>query len=406
MPIEGPEQQQHKADMLERMLEGRKVDLPLLEELAVRLKESNHLDASLGLTLLHHAAAFDFIEAIPLLVASGENVDVPDSRGVTPLMVSIEASSWRALKVLLENGANVNIGLGDRTPLFFAVDLKNAELTRDLLRAGAGLSLSFVDSFPAGGDRNRMADLLSIPYVANDATEILYPHPSKENEWITTLEQLRKLSLEDRLSILYKIPAGTKGLLPSVKQILGETAREVQLRRLAADLYVLFENDGNEKLSNIAHQLKNPGETEIAFKDMIGSLPADPVHHVLSCFAGMSLKEQDIAKARDSQKRAVLKAAVGQGEEEISDEEIEELVFGQDLESPKQEESVVDKSQGELQKEKKESKGKEREAKPQGYVPSYDRANKRKRDPENSDGASPLAQEHNERDSKRPKASF
>merc|ERR1712098_908226 len=62
-----------------------------------------------GLTALHHAAYYDRVEAIELLLDFGADIDAVAFRDETPLMSAVDMSNVGAVEVLLKRGACSNM---------------------------------------------------------------------------------------------------------------------------------------------------------------------------------------------------------------------------------------------------------------------------------------------------------
>ena len=72
------------------------------------------------------------------LVARGADVNLADGRGNTPLMIAIGSSCFDCVDALIRLKANINLGnASGETPLIRAVQLRNMDLARTLLDAGA-----------------------------------------------------------------------------------------------------------------------------------------------------------------------------------------------------------------------------------------------------------------------------
>lgn len=95
-----------------------------------------------GFNALHFAALQGHNNLIDLLVKNGVNINATDAVGRTPLYLAVIKQFPDTVRVLLEHGANVNIGdkEGDgkgRSPLLIAVAEKNIEIVQLLRGHGA-----------------------------------------------------------------------------------------------------------------------------------------------------------------------------------------------------------------------------------------------------------------------------
>ena len=62
----------------------------------------------LGNTILHYAAEWGLINAIPVIIRNGVSVDAVNATGQTPLFMAIRTDNTSALKALIDNKANIN----------------------------------------------------------------------------------------------------------------------------------------------------------------------------------------------------------------------------------------------------------------------------------------------------------
>lgn len=102
-------------------------------------------------TNLHLAVSMESAKCLELLLTSGANPNMVDSRCRTPLMYSV-LESFDMLKVLLNNGADPNIGdLEGRTPLTLAVIDSDVEegVIEALLEHGANPNMQDKTGFTA-----------------------------------------------------------------------------------------------------------------------------------------------------------------------------------------------------------------------------------------------------------------
>ncbi len=104
----------------------------IVERLLFHGADRNHRNSD-GMTPLHVAAELGYHEVIPLLITP-ENIDMRDVNGLAPLHYAI--GNPRAVRALLERGANVNIAIEAEQPDGLHVNgqtpLHGAALTNDL----------------------------------------------------------------------------------------------------------------------------------------------------------------------------------------------------------------------------------------------------------------------------------
>ena len=92
-----------------------------------------------GMTKLHIAAKMDHLEAMKILILNGAYVDIHDNDGERPLHFAIRMNHVEAMKILIQNGAYVDIKfiLLERTPLHIAAKLDHVEAMQVLIQNGA-----------------------------------------------------------------------------------------------------------------------------------------------------------------------------------------------------------------------------------------------------------------------------
>jgi ankyrin repeat protein len=79
-----------------------------------------------GFTPLLYAARENCLACVKVLLDNGADIDLPDPDGVSPLLLAIMNSNWDLAKQLIEAGADVNQwDMYGEAPLFTAVGLRN-----------------------------------------------------------------------------------------------------------------------------------------------------------------------------------------------------------------------------------------------------------------------------------------
>lgn len=98
----------------------------------------NTRDATTGQTALHLVTARRDLTWMQFLVAKGANVNLRDSKGVTPLVLACNLGFVEGAEFLVGKGARVDeSNSSGETPLITSVHNRNVALIRVLLKAGA-----------------------------------------------------------------------------------------------------------------------------------------------------------------------------------------------------------------------------------------------------------------------------
>lgn len=79
---------------------------PFEEWLTDGVRKLDVFDPEYALSPLHHAARMGDVEMIQLLLEKGAPIDLPRHQGITPLMDAVQFSKPKAIRVLLDHGAN------------------------------------------------------------------------------------------------------------------------------------------------------------------------------------------------------------------------------------------------------------------------------------------------------------
>lgn len=91
-------------------------------------------------TSLHIAAENGLSKGVKVLLENGADVDLESKSGNTPLLIAAENGHSEAIEILLERGANINLNLVDKnryTPLIIATQNGHLESMKVLLMKGA-----------------------------------------------------------------------------------------------------------------------------------------------------------------------------------------------------------------------------------------------------------------------------
>jgi uncharacterized protein len=98
----------------------------------------NTRDITTGESALHIVVARRDLAWLQFLIAKGANVNIRDTKGVTPLVLAVRLNFLEGVELLIAKGARVDeANSAGETPLITAVHNKNVALLRILLKAGA-----------------------------------------------------------------------------------------------------------------------------------------------------------------------------------------------------------------------------------------------------------------------------
>ena len=115
-------------------------DLPALNQIIRQenIREFiNHMVGKRNALML--AARYRYLNVARMLLDNGANVNIV-AGGRTPLMLAVKHEYLDVVRLLLENGADVNTVAGGRTPLMLAVNNNNDEMVRELISRNADIS--------------------------------------------------------------------------------------------------------------------------------------------------------------------------------------------------------------------------------------------------------------------------
>lgn len=107
------------------------------------LRDSNNLiintrDRTTGEAALHIVARQNNATYLRFLLQKKANPNIRDGRGNTPLMIAVNSGFHEGVNILITYKANVDVAnASGETPLIRAVQLRNVDMVRALLQAGA-----------------------------------------------------------------------------------------------------------------------------------------------------------------------------------------------------------------------------------------------------------------------------
>ena len=118
-----------------RDADGKKVT-EILDKPGSRIINTRSADSGEG--AVHIVVKRSDATYLKFLLGKGADINLQDSRGNTALMLAVEQACFECVDALVARRANVNLANSSgETPLIRAVQLRNLDLARQLLTAGA-----------------------------------------------------------------------------------------------------------------------------------------------------------------------------------------------------------------------------------------------------------------------------
>ena len=144
----------------------------LLESDKIKCLNNNSDKKNKEISEIHEAIISDDLEKLANLLKLGENPDIIDNSGVTPLYLSVDIENYDAMVILLEFGADCNIQKEDGdTPLHLATEKKNDIYISNLLTHGANPNIINKINFQTPlhiGIINRINEFILIKFKENN----------------------------------------------------------------------------------------------------------------------------------------------------------------------------------------------------------------------------------------------
>lgn len=209
----------------------------------VNITHKDILDSQ-GLRALHYAAMNGHTDIVVALLKRRAAINATDMMDWTPLHFAVSHERAGVVAVLLENGADITaMNRQGRTAFGIAIRHNLKDIVRIFLQHNVGLM---------DWDNDWVASML--PYLDSEQLnalqpneiDILCPHPSQVDYWITTVAELNALSPADKLAIAYRWPHGASrsDLISDDIKAFTKNALQVpferRLTRLSAECVALF----------------------------------------------------------------------------------------------------------------------------------------------------------------------
>ncbi|XP_044272513.1 putative ankyrin repeat protein RBE_0220 [Tribolium madens] len=105
-------------------------------------------------TALLEAINLGNVQIIDFFIKNNVVINRQYQDGTTPLIRALEKGNFDVVKILVENGADVNFANGHFTPLFEALKLDNCEVAKYLISKGASMEAKYLLKFPMSKEIN------------------------------------------------------------------------------------------------------------------------------------------------------------------------------------------------------------------------------------------------------------
>jgi len=125
-----------------------------------------------GKRAIHNAARYDHVNIIRMILSAGEHVNTKTPGNLqTPLHIAAQSGAARAVKFLIDAGANIHaLDNKRRTPLLLAVKGGVGNAIRELVKAGAVIN-ERVRRKASKRPTNEIQNALSRPYRISNYTQ-------------------------------------------------------------------------------------------------------------------------------------------------------------------------------------------------------------------------------------------
>ncbi|XP_059168430.1 serine/threonine-protein phosphatase 6 regulatory ankyrin repeat subunit B-like [Physella acuta] len=246
----------------------------------VRLLVDNGADVNYTslTTPLHESCKDGCFELVKMLVQAGADVNKTDYPGDSPLCISTRRGKIDIVQFLVENGADVNIGKSP--PLFYACDEGYFEITKSLVEAGADVNLLNSDGESVLGKSVFKGHLDIVEFLLEKGANVNYPGSPYYGE--TALLCASRGGHSNIVDLLLKKGADTKQI-----NIEGNTALNLSiLGAHVKTVKILVQNQIDKDKSSI-NQTNKLGRTTLMLAAMKGfcSIVKDiKIHSDLSIF--------------------------------------------------------------------------------------------------------------------------
>lgn len=158
-----------------------------------------------GLTALHAAAEFGYLDMAQMLIEAKANVNARTTDGTSPLFLAARFNHAPIVQLLIEQGAIVDAAISDGgTPLYVAVQNNSLEAAKILLANGANPNTTLKSGYSVL-KRAISSDFLDMATLLIDRGA----RPSTE-EWIELLGRAASLGKSEILDKVLKMPGIAK----------------------------------------------------------------------------------------------------------------------------------------------------------------------------------------------------
>jgi ankyrin repeat protein len=128
-------------DGLTPLLAARRLDM--IRFLVSKGADVNVKGDTLGYTRLHKACQFENdLDVATFLISKGADVNTRNNWGITPLIGTSTNGNREMVQLLIDNGADVNMGYWNGTPLLVAAAAGHTDVVKLLIDKGANINAS------------------------------------------------------------------------------------------------------------------------------------------------------------------------------------------------------------------------------------------------------------------------
>lgn len=140
------------------------------------------------------------IEMVQEAIESGEDVNVVDKMGNSPLFISIIKKNLEIVELLLENGANTNVVVQSYSPLLLSIEQGQEQIAKALINANADLNFRGHEGFTPLMAAVRDGHFSILKLLLSEGCDVLV----KTDNGSTAIDIAKQLNQSECLALLEK----------------------------------------------------------------------------------------------------------------------------------------------------------------------------------------------------------